>query len=422
MLIDYSVTNYRSFRERQTLSLVAASRLPDKQNFFRPDLEGESSPNLLKVAVIYGPNASGKSNLLRGLDALRDIVIREPSATIQRLPVSPFRFDPGLADQPSEFELNFIADKRRFKFILAATQDRIVREQLVAFPKGHESVLYERLHESGSDRYQFGDQLEGDRALHETWQRLTGPQRLFLTQAVANSSEELRQLRSPLKWLQNNLMVLPARLPMKVFAKLTQHFANQHPSFTTDYIVSFIRDLDIPVTALQFKKNEQSSSANEPNSTDERSLENLASANVNATLTHTSALGDAVFEFEEESEGTQNLVGFFMIWSMLRGETAEQRVLSIDEFDSSLHPQIVASLVKKHIQLDPPKQLIFTTHDTHLMDTKILRRDQIWLTERDVNSATQLRAIHDFAGRESEDVEKRYFEGRYRGLPILREN
>ena len=74
----------------------------------------------------------------------------------------------------------------------------------------------------------------------------------------------------------------------------------------------------------------------------------------------------------------------------------------------------------KHIKAEYPSQLIFTTHDTHLMDTKLLRRDQFWLTERDSNGATQLRSIHDFVGRESEDLEKRYYEGRYRGLPFVR--
>jgi AAA15 family ATPase/GTPase len=95
-------------------------------------------------------------------------------------------------------------------------------------------------------------------------------------------------------------------------------------------------------------------------------------------------------------------------------------ILAVDEIDSSLHPNIVAALVEKHLSATTPSQLIFTTHDTHLMDAKILRRDQFWLTERDANGATQLRAIHDFAGRESEDIEKRYYEGRYRGLPLIR--
>jgi len=419
MLIDYSITNYRSFRERQTLSLVAAPRLGRKDNIFRPDVEGETLPDLLKVAVIYGPNASGKSNALKALDAVRDIVIRQPSATAQTLPVAPFRFDSQLADRPSEFELNFIASKQRFKFVLAATRDRIVREQLIAFPKGREVPLYERTYEGNADRYQFGAALEGDRSLHETWQRLTSPQRLFLAQAVANSSEELQQLRTPLGWLQQNLIVLPARLPMKSLAKLGQLVASESSPFSPAEVVSFVRDLDIPITALEFESVDDPIGSGDHGTSDKQRLQSFLFSEVRAVLTHTSALGHATFDFDEESDGTQNLVGFYLIWSVLR-QGRDTQLLSIDEFDSSLHPQIVARLVKQHLDLEQPKQLIFTTHDTHLMDTRMLRRDQIWLTERDINGATQLRAVHDFEGRESEDVEKRYYEGRYRGLPILR--
>ncbi|MNF86049.1 hypothetical protein D3C84_684720 [compost metagenome] len=96
-------------------------------------------------------------------------------------------------------------------------------------------------------------------------------------------------------------------------------------------------------------------------------------------------------------------------------------VLCVDELNSSLHPDIVADLIGKHLDSGLDTQLIFTTHDTHLMNEKILRRDQFWITERDVNGATCLFSIHDFEGRESEDVEKRYFEGRYRGLPLIRQ-
>ena len=93
-------------------------------------------------------------------------------------------------------------------------------------------------------------------------------------------------------------------------------------------------------------------------------------------------------------------------------------VASYAPFDSSLHPKIIEALVGKHHNAPRVSQLVFTTHDTHLMDSGLLRRDQIWITERDANGATRLFSIHDFKGRQSEDIEKRYYEGRYRGLPL----
>jgi uncharacterized protein len=422
MLIDYSVTNYRSFREKQTLSLVAAPRLRRKENTFTPAVEGESLPDLLKVAVIYGPNASGKSNLIRALDALRDMVLLPPTATPDKLPVAPFRFDTALLTKPSEFELNYIAAGRRFRFTLAATQERILREQLVEFLEGDEALLYERVHIEGTDRYTFGEKLEGGATVHEAWQRLTGPQRVFLAQAVANSNEDLQQLRAPFLWIHNNLLAFPARAPMKELARGIQAFFGRTPNFNAASIASFIRELDIPVTNLEFEQPEKTSENDGKDAGNLRHrAEKLMSSEVRALLTHRSALGDAIFEFQEESEGTQNLIGFFFVWWMLQEAEIGMQLLSIDELDTSLHPQIVANLVNQHLRVKPTRQLIFTTHDTHLMDAKILRRDQIWITERDINGATQLRSIHDFEGRESEDVEKRYYEGRYRGLPILPE-
>ena len=110
MLIEFSVSNFRSFREKQTFSMVAEPRLRKKENVISPVVKGEKLPDLLKMAAVYGPNASGKSNLVKALGVFQDIMSPEPSASKQVLPVAPFRFDPTLTDQPSRFEWHFIFD------------------------------------------------------------------------------------------------------------------------------------------------------------------------------------------------------------------------------------------------------------------------------------------------------------------------
>lgn len=419
MLIDFSVSNFRSFRERQTLSLVAAPRLRRIENTFSPDLVSDPIGKLLKVAVIYGPNASGKSNLLLALDTVRRLAADKPSASARELPVTPFRFDANLISEPSEFEVNFIADKTRYRFFVAATRDRIMRERLFVYPKGKENLLYERVFVEGSERYEFGALLEGGESVQTAWQKLTGPQTLFISQATANSSEDLRQLKTPFAWLNSNLRTVSAGEGVKYMAKVLQLISRTYPESPLKDVVPFIQDLDVPITKLEFETIEPEPSQSQLESEAEfakvfRDME------VNARLTHSTDLGSAEFKFGEESDGTQNLLGFFVFWEMLQSNPDIQHVLSVDELDASLHPQIVAQLVRKHLALKFPRQLIFTAHDTHLMDAKVLRRDQIWLTERDKNGATQLRSIHEYQGRESEDIEKRYYEGRYRGLPILR--
>jgi len=415
MLIEFSVSNFRSFREKQTFSMVAAARLKKGENVFNPVVKGEKLPDLLKLAAIYGPNASGKSNLIQAFNVVKYIAERKPSNQATPMPVTPFRFDPTLVDQPSRFELHFIYAEQRYEFHLALTQQRIYEERLIAYPEGKQTPLYERIHQPGGDMYNFKKYLEGSDDLHQLWKNATNPQMLFLAQAVANSSEDMTQLRTPLNWLQNGLMTVSSG-GMDVWQKSSRELAQKHP-IVIEQIASFLQEVDVPVTGIRFDEEESNLG---------RQL-GLELAQVKKTksktfLTHRTELGEAEFEFHDESEGTKNLIGFWLPWSVRDSIFSVYRTLIVDELDSSLHPEIVAALMVKHIKAETPSQLIFTTHDTHLMDTKLLRRDQFWLTERDRNGATQLRSIHDFAGRESEDLEKRYYEGRYRGLPFVRKN
>lgn len=403
MLIEFSVSNFRSFRDKQTLSMVAAPRLRRRENVFSPALTGEKFPDLLKVAAIYGPNASGKSNLLKALNVLRRIANREPSVRDTPLPLSPFRFDSALAHQPSRFEVHFIQDGIRYQFELAATPERVVTECLVAYPQGRETLLYRRQHTEEGESYTFGDTLEGGAELHRAWRRLTAPRLLFIAQAVANSNEEMKQLKAPFEWItESTTSVLNG---MERLAMVAQDLA-QDPDLANE-IAAFLCEVDVPVVKLERVE----VSANR----------SLGVDGVRKTiLTHQTALGDSDLNYEDESEGTKNLIGFWLPWKTRTPNTyTPQCILIADELDSSLHPKIVVALVARHIHAEKPSQLIFSTHNTHLMDAKLLRRDQFWITERDSNGATQLRSIHDFAGREGEDIEKRYYEGRYRGLPVL---
>jgi AAA15 family ATPase/GTPase len=415
MLIEFSVSNYRSFREKQTLSMAATPRLSKKRNVFKPPVNGEKLPDLLKVAAIYGPNASGKSSLIRAMGIMGSLLASTPTSNDEPLPVSPFRFDPQLKDEPSFFEYNFLQGGIRYRFVLRMTAQRILEEQLVSYPKGKETLLYERHFGDEGERYVFGSSLEGGKEVHNAWRRLTSPKMLFISQAVANSSEELTQLRAPFSWFQTGLLVIEQNNMMGLSAASIR-FLQMASDYTGD-LRDFLAEVDIPVSAIQLNTDADSV----PSSKKLTLKEFFAAAQKDkVTLTHTSLLGRAEFDFSEESGGTKNLIGFWLPWFMIN-HTNGSGILSVDELDSSLHPAIVADLIEKHLDGGLDTQLIFTAHDTHLMNAKTLRRDQFWITERDANGATSLFSVHDFEGREGEDVEKRYFEGRYRGLPLIRQ-
>lgn len=423
MLIEFSVSNFRSFREKQTLSMVAAPRLHKRENVFKPESKGEELPSLLKVAVIYGPNASGKSNLLKALGVLAHICFREPTNRDVPLPLSPFRFDAALSLNPSVFDLHFVRNGMRYQFKLSATSERIFEERLTVFPKGKESLLYERQFSKEGESYRFGEWLKEHSTpdLLDVWQKLTPPKLLFIAQAVANSSDESSPLHEPFKWLKESTFSLLDG--MDGMARATQRLA-QKDDFHAMRIAEFLRDVDVPISNIRVETVEPKSIAASMglgliNSSAARPDTLVGKAHT-TILTHSSALGNADMSFDDESEGTKNLIGFWLPWVTKEPTEGSRCLLIVDELDSSLHPKIVAALIEKHIKSERPSQLIFSTHDTHLMDAKLLRRDQFWITERDVNGATQLRSIHDFEGRESEDIEKRYYEGRYRGLPFVK--
>ena len=425
MLIELSVENYRSIRERQTFSMVAAPRLQKGvENKFTPEVKGERFPALLKVAAIYGPNASGKSTLVSAFDLFATLVRQKPTNEKVTFPVTPFRFDKALLDQPSKLEVHFISKETRYSFEVALTQERIFSEVLTVYQSGKAFELYNRNYEpanngsQATEVYKFGEILEGGNELHKVWQRLTGPTALFLSQAVANSSEELTQLRTPWLWLQKLMVVNDG---MSGWGHMNQRIIAKAPAVAKE-IASLLSDVDIPVTSIRTKTTIPNGEiASGPWSEDVfESLLNIPKSDIRTTLTHRTALGSADFDFSEESEGTKNLFGFALPWMAFLSDSANINVMVVDELDSSLHPKLVEALIRKHIQRKIPCQLIFTTHDTHLMNTKLLRRDQLWITDRDMNGATQLYSFHDFKGREDEDVEKRYYEGRYRGLPFVR--
>ncbi|HEY4293407.1 ATP-binding protein [Luteibacter sp.] len=408
MLIEFSVANFRSFRERQTFQMTAAPRLGKKENAFSPDVAGEKLPQLLKVGAIYGGNASGKTNFIKALGVIFRLAKLRPDAKARNLPVEPFRFDTSLANEPSTFEVHFLRDGIRYQFNVGATRERIVHEALRAFPRGKETLLYTRNYLQAADEYVFGESFEGEVGVRDVWRRLTGPQSLFISQAVANSSEDLRQLRTPHSWLSSGAFVLddgPKQLGVLAEVQTDDSWSEDMSDSWNEGMSTYLQDIDVPVTNIRWEASESKKGRR-------------------AILTHRTRLGEADFELSEESNGTRNLIGFWTLWNVLIGAAGKSPekfgLIIVDELDASLHPEIVEHLVSRHISSDSTTQLIFTTHDTHLMSTRLLRRDQLWVADRNSDGATRLTSIHSYEGREGEDVEKRYFEGRYRGLPVRR--
>lgn len=411
MLLEFRVRNYRSIRDEQALTLIASG---DKElaatHLASTGLK--SAPHALRTLVVYGPNASGKSNLLRALDYLRAVVAE--SATViqpgQTYNVQPFKLDPATAHQPTEFEITFLLSGVRHQYAFAMTPQRIVSESLLVYRSIKPTQLYSRQHVDG-DRYnyEFSTYLTGPRKL---WQESTRPNALFLSMAAQLNSEQL----SPVfNWIVRNMTFLPAGAA--VFPDLTTALLTTEQGRTS--IREFLSAADISIADVQAisRKGMQaqwvmSASGVQQASQEEREF-------LLPVFEHTTPKGSAKFELHDESEGTQRLYGLIApVLDCLR----DGRVLVVDELDSSLHTLLVRRLVTmfQTPELNPNgAQLIFSTHDTSLLDHTLFRRDQIWFTEKDADQATCLYPLTDFSPRKHEAWERGYLAGRYGAVPFF---
>lgn len=414
MLIEFRVKNFRSLRDEQVLSLVASK---DKTLLDTNTLETgiKAAPTLLRSAVVYGANASGKSNLIKGLQYMRGVVAE--SATViqpgQTFSVQPFRLDASSSSQPTEFEITFLLDGVRYQYGFSLTARRIVSEHLLVYKAFKPQRWFDRYvdAETGKDVYEFGSGLKGPK---NVWEGATRANSLFLSMAVQLNSEQLRPV---FDWFINRLVIFNEISP------LAQQFSVQMLQQTEKRkaICDFLTAADISIADIDVvthKKPGQVVHFDIAAGKTEVRTEDIEENQLR--FHHVTEHGKAVFDLADESNGTRNLL--FLTGPVLdilnKGLT-----LVIDELDTSLHTLLVRQLVRLFHQ---PKintggaQLIFTTHDTSLLDAPdLLRRDQVWFVEKDRDQASSLVSLSEFSPRKNEALEHGYLMGRYGGTPFL---
>jgi uncharacterized protein len=423
MLIEFSVANFRSVLSRQTLSLVANTtdnHLARNVANVGPDVDGA-----LRSAVVYGPNAAGKSNLLRALQTLQLLVVNSAVAGQegQSLPVTPFLLDKASADQPSEFSIVFVADDAtRYEYFCALTSQRVEKEWLVAYPKGRSQRWFEREYQRKTQSYDwwFGPNFKGDRAEKKVWQEFTRSNALFFSTAIQLNNE---QLKPAFNWIAQSLIVLPAGANLNPFLSLE---LLRQPEGSKEFI-EFMRAADLGIDRIEVREEEPSVPGAGPGLTLQINLPQPPpgspppSQKVFRVFTwhkrNETAEGVA-FDLSDESDGTRKLFEFTGGWLRALNTGA---TLFVDELDRSLHPHITRFLVAIFHGARNTKnaQLIFTTHDTTLLDASLLRRDQIWFVEKDAQQSTKLYPLLDYRPRKDEALERGYLKGRYGAVPVV---
>lgn len=354
---------------------------------------------LLKSAVIYGANASGKSNLFRVLEEVRDFVRYSATLTTEGVH-APFLLDEVSRTVPGECELVFLAGGVRYRYGLAVLGNRVVGEWLFADKGAGEKMWFSRRLDLGTGRetYSFAPLLAGQK---KVWQQATRTSALFLSTAVLLNSEQLKPVYD---WIA---------------AKLTVLGLNRNPNYFDS-----IRLLGRPENRrriLRFVAAADSSICDIATEGEGRAHPG-GDISMPSFLHETSDGGTAQFEFLSESAGTQRLFAYSA--SVLRA-LEEGAALVIDELDASFHALMVRFLVEMFNSREGNRngaQLIFNTHDTSLLTTDVFRRDQIWFVRKDECNATVLYPLTDFAPQEGEPLAQGYLAGRYGAVPTFKRN
>lgn len=414
MLVEFRIKNFHSLRDEQVFSLVASKdKTLQDTNTLTTGIS--AAPLLLRSAAVYGANASGKSNLIKALQYMRGVVAE--SATViqpgQSFAVQPFRLDAQSANQPSEFEITFLLDGVRYQYGFAMTAQRIVSEHLLVYKAFKPQRWFTRQFDAdiSKDVYDFGPGLKGPK---NVWEGATRPNSLFLSMAVQLNSEALRPV---FDWFINHLIIFneQAQLNLQIsIQKLKQDEGRKE-------ICNFLSAADISIANIDVEIRKVPGQAVHfdlvAGKTEVRTEE---VEEHRLRFHHVTEQGRAIFDLSDESNGTRNLL--FLAGPVL-DILSKGLTLVIDELDTSLHTLLVRKLVRLFHCPDintGGAQLIFTTHDTSLLDAPdLLRRDQIWFIEKNRDQASSLVALSEFSPRKNEALERGYLMGRYGGVPFL---
>jgi uncharacterized protein len=416
MFIEFSVKNWRSIKTEQKLSMTAAksSELADS-NTFSP--LAPATHNLLRAAAIYGPNAAGKSNIISALKMMRQMVLESASKSQlgDEIPVQAFRLDSETEDQPSEFEIVFVANGVRYQYGFAADATRVTEEWLFAWPSGRPQRWLGRTWDGNAYQWETASALSGQKQL---WQESTRENALFLSTAVQLNS---KQLMPVFDWFKKNLRIANVGGWLSDF---TVGLCKEELS--RGKVLDFLKAADLDIHDMQVETATFSTKhlpKNLPATMADELLSDLKDKEIVEIKTiHRSAQGKQVsFELDDESAGTRKIFALAGPWlhALEHG-----LILVMDELNDRLHPKMVHFLIQLfHGNETNPHnaQLIFTTHETSILNQQVFRRDQIWFCEKDDDQATQLYPLTDFSPRKGrEDLEANYLAGRYGALPYLR--
>lgn len=426
MLIEFRFKNYRSFRDEAVLSMEAVGL-----SSFKKSLIEQNKMKLLPGAAIYGKNGGGKSNVIRafwlGVQFIRNAQrIQHEKASV---PVVPFLLDDYSANNPTEFAFDYIADGIKYWYSFAATKEKIIRESLYHAPKGQKALAFSR----EQQKFNFTEDKARRKLISET----VAENQLFFS--VACTMNDVVCTKA-MKWFREDIFF--SRDYTDIPQQLLEYSGDSN---MLNAISEYAKAADFGIEEMQFEiENKEIDGAidfpeNIPegmksaltsfiqilSETSNNSEGKLKMSQVKAQSKHKGILenGEAglfKLELEDESDGTRKLMSLApAIESVLK----RGGVLLVDEIERELHPMLVNFIVAKFQSKNSNPngaQIIFTTHNTELMNLELLRKDQIYFADKNRNDgSSELYSVTDFMTKTADNIRKGYLVGKYGATPEL---
>lgn len=449
MLIEFAVTNFRSIKGRQVISMLPSDRVKEeaRKNPLFP-ISGYKDLNLLTLAAIWGKNSAGKSNFVKAFKALQWLIRYSHRFTLgDTLDANePFQFDLASQKRPTTFEIDFIGgDQKRYTYLVEFNKDTILREELHYFVvsatgKTNQRKLYVR---QNGQSISFGDDFKG---LKKPIEERTRTNVLFLSKSIIENNTFLEPVFS---FLTNGFQISDFSegyidFQTRYFAKVAVDSASadletlnkalrDSASADMEILNKALRDIDTGILYLETSKmdslpkniliEEQPDEIlnNEQLKSRDKLLDTLRTEikTVHRLFDGNQEIGVfKEFPLDQESEGTRK---FIAVFSAIMFMIKKGKLLIVDEFDKSFHPHLTKTLISllTNIKINPNgAQLIFTTHDNNLMDS--LDNDQINLVQKDYVGSTEIYTVSDIRGLRGEmSTSKRYLRGDFEGIPTI---
>jgi AAA15 family ATPase/GTPase len=420
MLVEFKVNNFRSIKDTATFSMLTSSK--DEGNSFE-----FRNYNLLRSSIVYGANASGKSNLLKAMAFMSRLVLNRYKIiqSTDQLPHDPYLLSTETENESTTFEIVFFVGETKYRYGFEIDSEVVYSEWLFADEKGKEAKLFFRDVEE-SDYVNPNKFKEGYEFFNKKEEKIKiAKNQLFIWKC--DREDDAIISKSILKWFNQFNMIDG----MDHDGYISFTMKKMEDEAFRKKIVELVATADIGINDIQIEEEDvsQETIANLPLPDEikakimsEKGLKSVSLNTIHQKFDQDGqAVGNVVFELnEDESKGTKK---FFAMSAPILDTLQNGKILIIDELDASLHPILTQHLIKLfHDEKINEKnaQLIFATHDTNLLKPELFRRDQIWLTEKDQYGATTIYSLAQFKNvRKQEDFEKQYIQGKYGAIPYL---